>query len=290
MVSIICFNPRAKVLKIFSLFGLITGVTYPFRALGIFFRHRKLLPYLIVPIIINLIVGIILYITLLFFGFDLIKDFVVIITVQIDKLVNKLPSWLAFLDYITIVLSWFLRLLLSVALLILNGFVMLQFGVIIGSPWYGQLSEKLEEIKLRQVTNIEVGIIQDISRAVLFELKKLLLAVGVGIGLFFLNFIPGIGTLIASIGGIALTATIVCLDFFDSSLERRRLSFRQKLRIVYFSLPASASFSLVALTLISVPLLNLITIPICVASGTLFVCDRVLPKLDTDSVITSTRN
>ncbi len=39
--------------------------------------------------------------------------------------------------------------------------------------------------------------------------------------------------------------------------------------------------------LISLPLLNLITIPLCVASGTLFFCDRVLtgilPQLNESS-------
>jgi CysZ protein len=272
-------------LKILSLFGLITGATYPFRAVGIFLRNKKLLPYLIIPVLINFFIGIILYIGLLIFGFDLIKELVIILTVQIDKFIDKFPSWLAFLDYLALVIGWLLKFLLSVALLILNGFLMLQFGVIIGSPWYGKLSEKLEEIRLGNVTNIEVGIIKDISRAILYELKKILLVIVVGIGLFLINFIPVVGTLITSVGSIALTATIVCLDFFDSPLERRRLSFRKKLRIVYSSLPASASFSLIALALISVPFLNLITIPICVASGTLFICDRIkFNDNDTNSI------
>jgi CysZ protein len=94
-----------------------------------------------------------------------------------------------------------------------------------------------------------------------------------------LNLAPGIGTLAASVGGVMLAATIVCLDFLDAPLERRRLPFREKLGIVFGSLPASASFSLICLGLVSVPLLNLLTIPLCVASGTLFFCDRIYPKL-----------
>jgi CysZ protein len=270
-------------LKILSLFGLVTGATYPFRALIMFFKKPELFPYLIIPIIINFLVGIILYISLLLFGFDLIKEVIEILTIQIDKVINDLPTWLGFLDYLAVILGWILKLFLSVALLIVNGFLMLQFGVILGAPWYGKLSEKLEEIKRGKVTNIEVGIFRDISRAILYEIKKLLLGIVVGIALFFINFVPIIGTLITSIGGIALTATILCLDFFDSVLERRRFSFKDKLRIVFSSLPASGSFSLIALALISIPLLNLITIPICVASGTLFICDRVLDQLESNN-------
>ncbi len=267
-------------LKILGLFGLVNGATYPLRAVGIFLRNRELLPYLIMPIVINFLVGIILYISLLLFGFDLIKDIVAILTIQIDKVINDLPTWLGFLEYLAVILGWLLKLFLSVALLIVNGFLMLQFGVILGAPWYGQLSEKLEEIRRGKVTNIEIGIVRDISRAILYEIKKLLLGIVVGIGLFLINFVPIIGTLITSIGGITLTATIICLDFFDSVLERRKFTFRDKLKIVFSSLPASGSFSLIALGLISIPLLNLVTIPICVASGTLFVCDRVLDKLE----------
>ena len=83
----------------------------------------------------------------------------------------------------------------------------------------------------------------------------------------------------SAVGSFTLTTTIVGLDFLDSCLERRRLKFREKLAILFRSLPASGSFALVCLALISIPLVNLFTIPLCVASGTLFVCDRVLPKL-----------
>ena len=44
------------------------------------------------------------------------------------------------------------------------------------------------------------------------------------------------------------------------------------------ALPATASFGLVSLFLVSIPLLNLLTVPLCVASGTLFFCDRIWPK------------
>ena len=94
-----------------------------------------------------------------------------------------------------------------------------------------------------------------------------------------ISLFPGLGTTLFTIGWFFLTTTIVGLDFLDSSLERRRFKFRRKLQILFSSLPASGSFALVCVFLISIPLINLVTIPLCVASGTLFICDRVLPKL-----------
>jgi CysZ protein len=178
---------------------------------------------------------------------------------------------------------WILRLILVILLLLVTGFIFLQFGVLLGAPWYGKLSEELELLKLGKLPPMESSLgstLRDVGRAILYELKKLVLLAGFGLPLLLFNFLPGLGTAIASIGYITLTGTIVCLDFFDSALERRRLRFRQKLGVVAKSLPASAAFGLVCLALVSVPLINLLAIPVCVAAGTLFFCDRIQPWLD----------
>jgi CysZ protein len=264
--------------KILGGFGLLAGATYPFRSLGFFWRTPRLWGYLIVPILINIVIGIGLYGGLLFFGWETLQDLMLSLSNWVEDLSAKLPALLKILEFIVIGLGLLLRLVLILGLFIFTGFVLLQFGVLLGAPWYGKLSEQLEELRTGQLFLVEVSIIQDIWRSLLFELKKLVLIAVVGIPLLLLNFAPPLGTIAASVGGIALTATIVCLDFLDAPLERRRLRFREKLRIVWESFPASASFSLVCLLLIGVPLLNLVTVPLCVASGTLFFCDRIWPK------------
>jgi CysZ protein len=260
-------------------FGLLAGATYPFRALAMFRRTPHLWGYVTIPILVNFVVGVALYVGLLFFGWESVEGVLVNLSHWLDSLIANLPAWLGFLKFLIIGLGFLLHFLLVVGLLLLTGFVLVQFGVLVGSPWYGQLSEQLEELRIGQLQRVEVGIVRDVSRALLFELKKLVLVVGVGLLLLLMNLAPGIGTLAAGSGGIAIAAMIVCLDFLDAPLERRRLRFREKLGIVLGSLPASASFSLVCLGLVSIPLLNLLTIPICVASGTLFFCDRIYPKL-----------
>jgi len=260
-------------------FGLLAGATYPFRALAMFRRTPHLWGYVTIPILVNFVVGVALYVGLLFFGWESVEGVLVSLSHWLDSLIANLPAWLGFLKFLIIGLGFLLHFLLVVGLLLLTGFVLVQFGVLVGSPWYGQLSEQLEELRIGQLQRVEVGIVRDISRALLFEFKKLVLVVGVGLLLLLMNLAPGIGTLAAGSGGIAIAAMIVCLDFLDAPLERRRLRFREKLGIVLGSLPASASFSLVCLGLVSIPLLNLLTIPICVASGTLFFCDRIYQKL-----------
>ncbi len=245
--------------------GLLAGVIYPLRSLSLFMQRPGLLGYILVPILLNLLIGIGLYVSVLLPGWQ-----------GIDALIANLPTWAGFLD-------WVLRILLAVVLFVLTGFLLVQFGVILGAPWYGQLAEHLEQLQLGKTLPGEpmsIGsVLRDVGRAILYEVKKLLLSCLVGAGLLVLGIVlPGIGTTLATIGGVALSVTIVCMDFFDVPLERRRWTFRAKLTNVFRTLPASASFGLVCLGLVSIPLLNLLTVPLCVTAGTLFVCDRVLPR------------
>ncbi|HBE18683.1 MAG TPA: hypothetical protein DEG17_10795 [Cyanobacteria bacterium UBA11149] len=264
--------------KVLNECGLLAGATYPFRVVGLFIRNPHLWSYTIAPIIVNVVVGTALYGVLLFWGLQEVEDLTASLSVWLQGAIASLPAWLSFLTFLATGVGWLLNLLLILGLLLLIGFLLVQFCGLLGAPWYGQLSEQVEKLRTGKVQNIEVGIVRDIGRAILFELKKLALVAGVGILLTLVNIIPGIGTAIATVGGLVLAGTIVCLDFLDSPLERRRLRFRDKLGIVWGSFPATASFSLVCTGLMILPFLNLVTIPICVASGTLFVCDRVLPK------------
>jgi CysZ protein len=240
--------------------GFVAGLTYPFRAFAVLASAPRLWRYVVIPILVNVVVAATLYAGLLFGGFR-----------AVDAIVAGLPEWAAFVSVL-------LRVLLIVGLLIGAGFVLVRFGVVLGAPWYSQLSAQLETLRFGGLPEAGGGAgaaLRDLGRAVAFELKKLLLVLVIGVLLLLLNLIPGAGTILATAGGIALGATIACLDFFDYPLERRLLSFRQKLGMVRRALPASAGFGLVCLALVSIPFVNLLAIPLCVVAGTLFFCDRL---------------
>lgn len=267
--------------------GLVAGLTYPLRALVYLYQTPRLWSYVLVPILVNFVVAVGLYVSLLFPGLQSVNNLLVDFYAWWNIQLTNLPQWLSYLSVIAIILGFFLRILLVTGLLVVIGFLLVQFGVILGSPFYGQLSEQLELARIGKLPSPEplslFTLGRDIGRAILHELKKLVLIISVGLPLLVLNFIPGLGTAIASIGGIALAATIVCIDFLDSPLERRRLRFRQKLELIFRSLPASGTFGLACLGLISIPLLNLVAVPLCITSGTLFFCDRILPKLNNNN-------
>ncbi len=259
-------------------FGFIAGATYPWRTLMIFIKVPRLWGYLIVPITINFLLALILYIGGLAWGWQEIGSLTEQLEQKSANLVSTLPQGLSILHGVESVLQALLTILFTLLLLGIIGLLMTQFGVFLGLPWYGKLSEELEMLKTGKVTRQEVGIIQDLGRALSFEGNKLVLLLGFGVPLLLINLIPVGGTLISSLGWVILSATLISLDFLDAPLERRRLSFTNKLKLISKSLPASAGFGLVCLALVSLPLLNLVTIPLCVAAGTLFFCDRLLEK------------
>lgn len=260
---------------------LLAGFTYPFRAFTLILQTPKLWSYVLVPVGLNFIIGIGLYLSLLFPSLAGIDVLVADLSVRFNAIIASFPAWLSFLGVLTVAFGWLLRVLLVSGLLLIIGFLLVQFGVILGSPWYGQLSEQLELLRNGQLPaeapmNLRSSF-QDIQRAIAFELRKLQILLSIGIPLLLLNFIPGVGSILSSLGGVALGATIVCLDFLDAPLERRRRPFQEKLEIIWASLPASGSFGVVCLGLVSIPLLNLLAIPLCVTAGTLFFCDRIWP-------------
>ncbi len=242
------------------------GISYHFQALLLLKNNLSLWGYITVPILINVLTGVALYFGLLIPGLR-----------WIDAAIVNLPTWLT-------ALSGILYVLWSVGVLVLVGFLIVQIGVILGSPWYGQLAEQIEKLQtgeLPKEENFSIGrIISDIGRALMFEVKKLALLLGCSLVMLVLGIaIAPVAAVIAGGVGIILSAILMCLDFFDPALERRRFSFRTKLGWVMRCAPASIGFGLGCVALTSIPILNFLTVPICIVAGTLFFCDRIWQRL-----------
>lgn len=258
--------------------SVLGGASYPLRAIALLRRHPRLLWYVVVPIGINLVLGVGLYVGLLLPGLAAIAPVMIQLQGWLDGWEANLPAWLGWLSELTLGLGWLLRGLITISLLLGIGFLLAQFGTLLGAPWYGQLSEQVERLRTGRLTVVEVGLVRDIGRALQFEIKKLAIALGSGVVFLSLNVLPGLGTGAAALEGIAIASLLVGLDFLDGPLERRRLRFRRKLGLILRHWPSTASFSVVSLALVSIPLINLVSVPLCVIGGTLLFCDRLWPR------------
>ena len=244
--------------------SFLSGFGYPLRAWSYLLHNAELRRFMLMPLLINIVVGAVLYAGLLMAGLR-----------AIDHALTDLPTWAQGLEGL-------IAALLVIALLIVIAYLLGRFGVVFGSPFYGQLSERLERHLTGQAPPAEPlnlpGIMRELGRAISFELKKLLFVLLCAIPLLLINFIPALGQIGSLIGQICLGTLIACLDFLDPPLERRRLGFRAKLKAIRHMLPGSASFGLICFGLVSIPLLNLVAIPICIAAGTLFFCERQVSR------------
>lgn len=245
---------------------LLAGLSYPLRALSLINRTPRLWGYVIVPIMVNLVVGAILYLGLFLSLWQLLRL----------RLADS-PYGGAIVTILAVVLG--------VALAVAIGFIFVRFGIVLGAPWYGQLSEKLEHMLMGSAEapqRLSAGAIAyELWRALLFEGKKLGLFLALWLPSLLFLLIPVAGGFIYTAIGIILGAMISCLDFFDGPQERRRMSFRQKLATVRATLPGSLSFGVVAAALVAIPLVNLLAIPLCVVAGNLFVLERRLVPTQT---------
>ncbi|MBP1464674.1 EI24 domain-containing protein [Candidatus Chloroploca sp. M-50] len=240
---------------------LLAGVIYPFRALQLINQTRRLWGYIVIPVLVNLVVGALLYLGL----------FV--------ALMQQLQARLDQSTVLSGVVLAILGVVLAVGLAITIGFLLVRFGVVLGAPWYSQLSEELERMILgdrpRPAKPKATEMIYDVWRALLFEGKKLLLLLVGWLCTVPLLLIPGLGGGLFATLWFGLGGVLSCLDFFDGPQERRRFSFRQKLGTVRATMPASLSFGVVAFVLVSIPLVNLFAIPLCVVAGNLFVLEQM---------------
>lgn len=260
---------------------LIAGATYPIRALFFILKRPLLSTYIIIPILVNITVGATLYFFTLRPSLNFAKSIIANFSNKFDTWIANLPTWLNFLSFFDNIIGNIALTILVIFLSIIIGFILVQFGVILGAPWYGALSEKLEKARLGELPpalpfTLE-NMVAEITRSLGFELRKIQLLISFGLPTLLLNFIPVLGSILSVISWSSIMSTIVGLDFINAPLDRRRLSFKEKLSIFSQNLPASGTFGLVCLGLVSIPLLNLLVIPLCVAGGTLFFCDRIWP-------------
>lgn len=249
--------------------GFGTGLTAVPRGVSALLTTRGVKRHVLIPILINLVVGGLLT----WLVYSQVSKALGPATGRFDGLVGLLVRSLAL-----------------IGALIASGFVITRFGVILGSPFYNQLAERIEARYLGRVPDEPFTVasaLGDMGRALRFEVTKSGLAMLSGLVVVAIGFVPIVGQIASSVLGIALAAWVACMDYFDRALDRRRLSFREKHHYVTTRRPGSIGFGLVAALCSFVPVANLFLVPVCIAGGTLFYCGSPLEEPVTDPADTA---
>ena len=248
---------KEKIKKTPGLFA--KGVAAPFRALVFVKENSGLKRYFIIPFIINLAVltGIVLLCVYRIF----------------PGIMDLLPQG----DSIFVsILRWFVKPLIHIILLIVVVFIYSIIGSIITSPFNDPLSARVETI----MTGVDNGgefslarFLGDIVR-VLGNLIKLLIIVGIYQIIVF--FIPVVGAVLSFLG----TMFFFGFQFIEFPLERRRLSFREKLKICWKFKFTTIGIGLGFFLLTYVPILGFLALNLGTVAGTRMFVEHIKPIVD----------
>ena len=146
---------------------------------------------------------------------------------------------------------------------------------LLAAPFHDVLSRRVEELETGGVREAEgEGLgdaARDALRSVLEEGRRLGFFVGVSALLFALFWLVPGGQLVAPPAMTLFAIFFLPLEYASYTLDRRRLSFREKRDWLRRNSPVTLAYGGAAFALCAVPLLNGLAMPVLVVGGTLLV-------------------
>jgi CysZ protein len=230
-----------------------TGFLYPFRAGKFIKAHPRLLKYIIVPFLINVVI----FSGAVYWGLSFFNSIVVHYIPQGD-------AWYwAILSYFL----WTLAILVTMVL-VFFGFTVI--GAIIASPFNDILSEKTEEL-LTGISNEEPFVfkvfLSDAMQTLADESKKIIIFVLLMLFLLPLNLLPG-GALPYSALSILLTVFFLVVEYTGYVFSRKHQTFRDQKRFVFSHKFMMLGFGTGIMGVLAIPFLQFFCIPLGVVGAT----------------------
>ena len=234
----------------------------PFRGMGYLgegfrlIRQPGLRLFVVLPLILNVVVFALL-IWLLVEGY----------AVMVDAAMGWLPdwAWLQALDWVFWILYG-----LVILLLLAYGFVML--ANLIGSPFYGYLSELVEKEVAGETLTPDDGwlqIVKDIPRALYREVRKIVYYLPRALVLFVLGLIPVVN-LVAAVLWFLFNSWMMALQYVDYPADNHRVSFDGLRKRLAGQRLTALGFGMPVAVLAMVPLVNLVLVPAAVCGATVY--------------------
>jgi CysZ protein len=172
-------------------------------------------------------------------------------------------------------LAWLLMLLLVLTLLLVEVYLFVVVGRVVAAPFLELLTRRVERLSGVEGWPREPGVLASMGRALGHGLVRLGLFGSVMLPLWLLGlFLPGLGSLVASLLAWVITCFFLAGEFLDYPLERRGLSFWGKLGYVRRLGLTALAFGAAVFVLGAVPVLNLALLPLAAVGGTLLYLER----------------
>lgn len=219
--------------------------------------------FVIVPVLINIIV----FSTLIWFGFD-----------QFEQLMQWLlpeDSWYSFI-------RWLLWPLFAIAVLLIVFYTFTVIANLIAAPFNALLAERCEQKLTGQAIQSEgsaMDALKTVVPAILGELRKMLYFIVRALPLLLLFVIP-ILNIAAPVIWFLFGAWFIALEYADYPMGNHSLEFRQQLDRLRKKRVGAFSFGTAVTLMMMVPVLNFLAMPAAVCGATVYWVDS-LSKLET---------
>ena len=211
-------------------------------------------PFVFVPALLTL-TGLVLALSVAFSSFEVLAGW----------LLMPAPDASALWSGVLAIARWTARLLI----LIVAGMGAYLLAGLVAVPFNDRLSDHIET-QLLGPTDEPVG-----WRTLIGDLLVSLAHTGLGLllwatcmaVLFVLNVIPGVGSLLATVGSLFVSGLLIARETMDGCMSRRRFSFAHKLRVVRNNLWFCLGLGAAAWLFMWIPLMNFLVLPMAVAGG-----------------------
>jgi CysZ protein len=236
------------------------GFFAPFRSVRILRNNPRLLPYIIIPFLINITVfSIAVYLGLDFFG-----------TIVVEQLPQGESWYWAVLYW----LIWTLAVLMTAVLVF---FTFTVVGNLIASPFNDLLSERTEQTLTGNSNDETFSLGQflgDAWRTILMEAKKMSIFVVVMVLILPLNLFPGVGSMIYTVLAISLTLFFLSFEYLGFVMVRKRKFFSEQKSYIFARKFLMFGFSCGVMALLMIPFFQLLCIPLAVIGITRLWCEE----------------
>jgi len=238
----------------------VTGFRTPFASFGFAVRNPRLLRYIVIPFLINLLV----FTFVAWLGLDFFADTVA----------SRLPQEDA---WYWVTLYYFLWVIAFAFTAVAVFFTFTVVGNLIASPFNELLSERTEELITATSSEENFSLVafsRDAVKSLLDEVKKLAVFVAIMLVILLFNLIPGFGSVIYAVLATSVTLYFLSVEYLSFTMTRKRLGFREQRQFIAHRKRLMLGFSCGVLLLLAIPLMQLLCIPMAVIGATRIWCEE----------------
>jgi CysZ protein len=240
---------------------LLTDILHSFKVIPEAFAYLISRPRLYVYIIIPVVMNIILAVMLWGFTFNFFQN-----------LTDYFLANAEFEGFLFNLIYGAGSIISSIIAFLITWFLITSIGIIIQSPFNGQIVEFILDEKgvegFKDYKGIQL-IIFEFVRSIKFESAKITITILVFVFTFVLNFIPVVGSFLYAFINIANIFFLNLLDLLDPCYSRVGMHTKQEIKATFKNLPRFVGFGTLAYLVWGIPIINFLLMPLLFTSAAL---------------------